>query len=163
MIAAAKEKPCVDCGGVFHPTAMEFDHLPQFIKCFDLSSWKMHNLKAVQAELEKCEIVCANCHRTRTAQRKTKTVKPGRIGPQRPVGRPAHQRYFAVEWLKKFFQDGFAHRSVVLLRAAKNAHISDDTLKRAAGEIGVIPFKYGPFWYWKLTRDAVPNLFEEEI
>ena len=65
-----KSKPCTDCGGVFHPYAMEFDHLPGLGKTRDvarmmvISSWKK-----VLAEIAKCELVCANCHRVRTFKR----------------------------------------------------------------------------------------------
>src|SRR5262245_47217277 len=28
LILAAKDRPCTDCGGRWHPLVMEFDHLP---------------------------------------------------------------------------------------------------------------------------------------
>lgn len=59
--------PCVDCGET-DPVVLDFDHLRD--KSFDIGagihdkSWK-----AVLAEIEKCEVRCANCHRRQTALR----------------------------------------------------------------------------------------------
>jgi len=68
-----KDKPCVDCGLRFPPECMDFDHLPGQEKVLALSlarknGWSDDKLRQ---ETEKCEIVCANCHRIRTANRKT--------------------------------------------------------------------------------------------
>lgn len=64
------DKQCADCGNVFDPVAMDFDHLRD--KEFNIShatrlgkSWE-----AVEKEITKCELVCANCHRIRTSERK---------------------------------------------------------------------------------------------
>lgn len=60
--------PCVDCGER-DPIVLEFDHLRD--KSFAIGphlcrrSWK-----AILREIRKCEVVCANCHRRRTAQRR---------------------------------------------------------------------------------------------
>jgi hypothetical protein len=73
-----KSKPCVDCGGMFPPWIMEFDHVPDRgkkvanISCIAGSS-KMTS-SSIQRELEKCDLVCANCHRTRMHFRKQDKV-----------------------------------------------------------------------------------------
>ena len=36
IITKAKTQPCTDCGQSFQPSAMEFDHLPEFVKMFEL-------------------------------------------------------------------------------------------------------------------------------
>lgn len=61
---------CMDCGGKFPSFVLELDHLDSSQKLYtpatlaNLGSWnKLH------AELAKCEVVCANCHRIRTAKR----------------------------------------------------------------------------------------------
>lgn len=66
-----KSNPCTDCGGTFHPAAMQFDHLPGSEKLFHLttSSFASRSMDAVLAEVAKCELVCANCHAIRTWQR----------------------------------------------------------------------------------------------
>ena len=48
---------------------MEFDHLPSSEKHFDLAQAWRHSLEDVIAEVKKCEVVCANCHRARTMAR----------------------------------------------------------------------------------------------
>lgn len=61
------EHPCADCGEE-DPIVLEFDHV-RGEKSSDVSKM-VHNtrsLKAIQEEIDKCEVVCANCHRRRTA------------------------------------------------------------------------------------------------
>lgn len=59
--------PCVDCGEN-DVVVLEFDHLGN--KCFDVSNGlRYRRWEAVLAEIEKCEVVCANCHRRRTTRR----------------------------------------------------------------------------------------------
>ena len=62
-------KGCADCGYKDHPAALEFDHLPGTKKLFNIGQGRGHTLEAVRAEIAKCEVVCANCHRVRTARR----------------------------------------------------------------------------------------------
>lgn len=60
--------PCVDCGES-DPVVLEFDHLRD--KAFDIGQGlARRRWAAVLAEIEKCEVVCANCHRRRTARRR---------------------------------------------------------------------------------------------
>lgn len=70
FIRQAKTRPCTDCGIQYPYYVMEFDHV-QGDKKYDLSrlgklqaSWK-----TIEAEIAKCQVVCSNCHRERTAQR----------------------------------------------------------------------------------------------
>jgi hypothetical protein len=66
-----KMKPCVDCGGSFHPAAMTFDHLPGTAKVLDIASLvRRGSIGVARAELAKCELVCANCHAVRTFNRR---------------------------------------------------------------------------------------------
>lgn len=61
---------CVDCGYKGHYAALHFDHLPGFQKLFDLSDPRLtSNWDRIRAEIDKCEVVCANCHAIRTAER----------------------------------------------------------------------------------------------
>lgn len=58
---------CADCGGKFHPVAMDFDHgsSPKNRSVAQLVSGA-YKLDLIKAEIAKCELVCANCHRVRT-------------------------------------------------------------------------------------------------
>ncbi len=62
--------PCADCGQFFDPICMDFDHV-RGEKRKELSAIVKAglSLKTVQEEIDKCEIVCACCHRLRTASR----------------------------------------------------------------------------------------------
>lgn len=68
-----KNNPCVDCGQVFHPAAMQWDHLPTFSKNDTISIMyrKGYGKNRILKEIEKCELVCANCHCIRTFNRLT--------------------------------------------------------------------------------------------
>jgi hypothetical protein len=66
-----KRKPCADCGGEFPPYLMDFDHVSGD-KLDDICDMRMRTVsrEAIRAEIEKCEVVCANCHRARTRARR---------------------------------------------------------------------------------------------
>ena len=66
FVRSHKNVPCADCGGRFDPVCMDFDHRPGEVKLFDVSQAKSHALDEVIAEIAKCDVVCANCHRLRT-------------------------------------------------------------------------------------------------
>jgi len=65
------ESGCSDCGYSAHSVALDFDHLPQFDKRDGIARLilKTQNWEVIAAEIAKCEVVCANCHRVRTAAR----------------------------------------------------------------------------------------------
>src|SRR5947207_14446937 len=70
--------PCADCGGSFHPAAMNWDHLPGTHKIADVGSLvTMHSYGAVMREIQKCELVCANCHAVRSYERIRGVAQPG--------------------------------------------------------------------------------------
>jgi len=72
-IRQAKNVPCADCGRLYPPYVMDFDHRPGEEKSFNLPvaagqtrlSWQR-----IEAEIAKCDVVRANCHRERTYQRR---------------------------------------------------------------------------------------------
>ena len=70
VVNALKRKPCLDCGVSYLPCVMEFDHVrgkKEFDIAFAVSSNKSIDL--ILKEIIKCDLVCANCHRTRTYYR----------------------------------------------------------------------------------------------
>jgi len=65
-------KPCADCGKLYPPYVMEWDHLPGGQKSLVLADTRKaaYGKERILAELVKWELVCANCHRERTFRRR---------------------------------------------------------------------------------------------
>lgn len=65
-------KKCADCKEDYPYWILEFDHLGD--KSFQISDFRHHtyDLKVIKAEIDKCEIVCSNCHKNRTYLRRLK-------------------------------------------------------------------------------------------
>ena len=65
------ESGCMDCG--LHPDhlqVLEFDHRPDEDKKFHISDGMISgSMEDLIAEINKCDVVCANCHRVRTVLR----------------------------------------------------------------------------------------------
>lgn len=71
-LKSIKDKPCVDCGIKYDYYVMDFDHLNEQDKENNVArmaagGW---SLKKLIKEINKCEVVCANCHRIRTYKNK---------------------------------------------------------------------------------------------
>jgi hypothetical protein len=64
------ESPCVDCGRYFPPVAMDFDHVRGKTKGVANFVSGAYKLDLILEEIKLCELVCACCHRIRTARRK---------------------------------------------------------------------------------------------
>ncbi len=71
ILWAVKQRPCQDCGGVFHPWVMELDHRENTEKIEAVSNLVGRGCtdEKLRTEIEKCDVVCANCHRMRTFNR----------------------------------------------------------------------------------------------
>jgi len=73
IIDYKKNSKCLDCGfnGAQYPEVLDFDHINDN-KEFNISEFRHYTsgFNKVKNEISKCEIVCANCHRIRTAKRK---------------------------------------------------------------------------------------------
>lgn len=71
ILLRVKQSPCQDCGGEFHPWVMELDHREGTIKeaaVANLVSKGCTDARLLE-EIDKCDVVCANCHRMRTYRR----------------------------------------------------------------------------------------------
>lgn len=64
------ERGCVDCGYNAHPDALDFDHRPGVVKLFNIAGGSKAGWETILAEIEKCDVRCANCHRIKTAERR---------------------------------------------------------------------------------------------
>ena len=56
---------CQDCGGKFPPSVFEFHHRDPSKKDLTGNQIKRGAWDLVRAELDKCDLLCANCHRIR--------------------------------------------------------------------------------------------------
>lgn len=64
---------CLDCGRYYPYYVMDFDHLESDKKEATISYLTATGrVGALKKELEKCQVVCANCHRIRTHARLNK-------------------------------------------------------------------------------------------
>lgn len=67
IVRELKNVPCADCRRLFPHYVMDFDHIVGN-KHFNVGDAlrRGFSLKRILAEIEKCVVVCANCHRERT-------------------------------------------------------------------------------------------------
>lgn len=63
------EVGCVDCGYNVDARALEFDHMPGSNKIMPVMGMCWRSWDAIWAEVDKCEVVCCNCHAIRTQAR----------------------------------------------------------------------------------------------
>jgi hypothetical protein len=82
LVRAAKDVPCADCGRRFPPYVMDFDHRGAEKAGNIAEMVSTATTVALLAEIGKCDVVCANCHRERTFGRADsawhRRRKPGR-------------------------------------------------------------------------------------
>lgn len=64
-----ESSPCVDCGKKYRYWVMDFDHV-RGEKYLSVNKLRNRNMESLKSEIEKCDLVCANCHRVRTANRR---------------------------------------------------------------------------------------------
>ncbi len=72
FVRELKDNPCTDCNVRYPYYVMQFDHLDPDLKDFNVGTVanRDFSISAVKKEIEKCELVCANCHAERTHQRR---------------------------------------------------------------------------------------------
>jgi hypothetical protein len=60
---------CADCGES-DPVVLEFDHRDPSKKVDDIANMiRYASWKRIEKEMKKCDVVCANCHKRRTAKK----------------------------------------------------------------------------------------------
>ena len=62
-----RDTPCLDCGKRLQPCQMDFDHIDSTEKSANVARLVGSPTEELLEELGKCHLVCANCHRVRTA------------------------------------------------------------------------------------------------
>ncbi len=62
-----EESGCVDCGAMYPHWMLDFDHRPGHEKVGSPTQlMRTNSYEKAMAEVRKCDVVCANCHRIRT-------------------------------------------------------------------------------------------------
>ena len=72
LVLEMKKVPCADCGKRYPHYVMDFDHHEGIGKLGNISNLINRNflsMEKLRKEIEKCDVVCANCHRIRTFAR----------------------------------------------------------------------------------------------
>ena len=70
LLSLKAGRPCTDCGRVYAPQVMQWDHLPGSLKLGNISTdFRGRSRQEILNEIAKCELVCANCHAIRTFER----------------------------------------------------------------------------------------------
>lgn len=64
-----KTDPCTDCGVAFPPTCMDWDHV-RGTKKYEIARMRGFARATILEEMTKCDLICANCHRIRTNDRR---------------------------------------------------------------------------------------------
>ncbi len=60
------ELGCILCGYNAHPAALDFDHRDPSTKTVIMSSMYSYSWERQREELDKCDVMCANCHRIKS-------------------------------------------------------------------------------------------------
>lgn len=79
----AKNGPCVSCGS--HDN-LQLDHIDPDLKV-DHKVWSW-SLARREAELRKCQVLCIDCHKTKTARQRREKMEHGTLGMYGICGPP---------------------------------------------------------------------------
>jgi hypothetical protein len=63
--------PCLDCNQKYPYYVMDFDHRDRKKKNFNLGYAYEKSWQKIKDEVDKCDLICANCHRIRTYRNNT--------------------------------------------------------------------------------------------
>lgn len=72
---------CADCGYNLYAAALQFDHV-RGDKEFNIASAIGSTWSTLEAEIAKCDVVCANCHAVRTYERGYYSQVRKEVGPE---------------------------------------------------------------------------------
>lgn len=66
VINQFKNKPCAMCNKQYESYNMQIDHIDPFTKLYNICQLKSFKLETLQTELDKCQVLCALCHRKKS-------------------------------------------------------------------------------------------------
>jgi len=88
LLSEFKSRPCLDCGNTYPPYVMDFDHTRgEKVSEVGVLVTRGASVSRILAEIDKCDIVCANCHRIRTHTRREERKRARLVQQQdaRPI------------------------------------------------------------------------------
>lgn len=65
LINELKDNPCMDCERSFPAVCMHFHHRDPSTKEFEIGDKFQCAIERLMKEIEKCDLICANCHAIR--------------------------------------------------------------------------------------------------
>jgi hypothetical protein len=131
-----RARPCVDCGEA-DPVVLEFDHVGT--KRAEISTLVRRGVRrpVLEAEIARCEVVCANCHRRRTARRsRWRRADAALSGPWRSK---AHERNvrFAIRALQESGCSDCSEADVCVLDFDHIGAKTGNVMQLARSEVGL--------------------------
>jgi hypothetical protein len=69
IINFLKSTSCKNCG-IDDWRVLEFNHIDRNTKKFNIADGGKYSISTVKAEIEKCEVLCANCHNIHTIEQR---------------------------------------------------------------------------------------------
>jgi len=72
FVISFKQGPCADCGVKYPYYVMDFDHRDNRVKLDNINqmvNYHSFSKEKILKEIQKCDLVCSNCHRVRTYSR----------------------------------------------------------------------------------------------
>lgn len=77
ILGVKANTPCVDCDILYPPQVMEFHHRDGEEKDGNVGDMYQRavSIERLQQEIDKCDLLCANCHRMRPSFRHKKLYK----------------------------------------------------------------------------------------
>lgn len=85
LLLAKKARGCEDCGYNKHPAALHLDHIDPDTKLVSATGRRVspgsmlsYSTIMFQSELDKCRVLCANCHAIHTVEQQAELRKLGR-------------------------------------------------------------------------------------
>lgn len=100
--------PCADCGGFFDPWCMDFDHV-RGVKVAQVGACIRRGVWALWAEMGKCDVVCALCHRQRTKSRGMTAEQKRKVGQKSKGNRHGLGYRHSEEAKRRFGEDSKRH------------------------------------------------------
>lgn len=89
LLLAKKANGCEECGYNKHPAALHLDHINPDSKLVSATGKRVspgtmlsYSRIVFQAELDKCRVLCANCHAIHTVEQQAELRRQGLVKPR---------------------------------------------------------------------------------